>query len=129
MAIYKSGEDYLETILILNNANSYVRSIDVATEMGFSKASVSRAMGILKNDGLITIENDGQINLTPLGLEKATSVYDRHKLIKTFLIDCVGVTPNVAEEDACKIEHVISDETYLKLKRFVQANTKDEDED
>lgn len=125
MAIYKSGEDYLETILILSSTNSYVRSIDIATEMGFSKASVSRAVGILKNDGLITIENDGQIRLTEAGLAKANSVYDKHKLIKSFLIDCLGVNETVAEEDACKIEHVISDETSIKLKNFIKARTQE----
>ncbi len=124
MAVYKSGEDYLETILILTSNNSYVRSIDIATEMGFSKASVSRAVGILKADGLITIENDGQIKLTEDGLKKANSVYDKHKLIKSFLVDLLGVTEKVAEEDACKIEHVISDETCIKLKNFVNANIK-----
>lgn len=124
MAVYKSGEDYLETILILTSNNSYVRSIDIATEMGFSKASVSRAVGILKADGLITIENDGQIKLTPAGLEKATSVYDRHKLIKAFFIDFLNVNEDTAEQDACKIEHVISEETYIKLKNFMQSSKK-----
>jgi Mn-dependent DtxR family transcriptional regulator len=123
MAVYKSGEDYLETILILTNSNDYVRSIDIATEMGFSKASVSRAVGILKADGLITIENDGQIRLTEAGLQKANSVYDKHKLIKSFLVDLLGVNEKVAEEDACKIEHVISDETSIKLKNYVNAHT------
>jgi len=122
MAIYKSGEDYLETILILSKTNSYVRSIDIATEMGYSKASVSRAVGILKADGLITIENDGQIKLTTEGMKKATSVYDRHTLIKTFLIEFLGVNDNTAEEDACKIEHVISEETCVKLRNFIKQN-------
>ena len=121
MAVYKSGEDYLETILILTTNNSYVRSIDIATEMGFSKASVSRAVGILKADGLITIENDGQIKLTPEGLKKANSVYDRHKLLKTFLMEYLGVQESIAEQDACKIEHVISEETCIKLKKFMQS--------
>lgn len=124
MAVYKSGEDYLETILILTLNKSCVRSIDVATEMGFSKASVSRAVGILKADGLITIENDGQIKLTPAGLEKATSVYDRHKLIKAFFIDFLDVNESTAEQDACKIEHVISEETFIKLRNFMQSNKK-----
>lgn len=122
MAVYKSGEDYLETILILSKTNSYVRSIDIATEMGYSKASVSRAVGILKADGLITIENDGQIKLTNEGMKKATSVYDRHTLIKTFLIEFLGVNDKTAEEDACKIEHVISEETCVKLRNFIKKN-------
>ena len=120
MPVYKSGEDYLETILLLTKNNSYVRSIDVATEMGYSKASVSRAVGILKSEGLIIIENDGQIKLTETGLKKASSVYDRHTLLKTFFIECLNVWEKVAEQDACKIEHVISDETCIKLKDFLK---------
>lgn len=119
MALHKSGEDYLETILILSRNNSYVRSIDIATEMGFSKASVSRAVGLLKNDGLITIENDGQILLTEEGTKKAVSVYSRHNILKDFFSNYLGVDPTVAEEDACKVEHVISEETFNRLKDFM----------
>lgn len=124
MPVYKSGEDYLETILILTKNNSYVRSIDVATEMGYSKASVSRAVGILKSEGLIVIENDGQIKLTEEGLKKASSVYDRHTLLKTFFMECLKVTESTAEKDACKIEHVISEETCIKLKNFLKSYEK-----
>ena len=120
MALHKSGEDYLETILILSRTNSYVRSIDVATEMGFSKASVSRAVGLLKNEGLITIEDDGQILLTKEGTKKAVSVYSRHNILTDFFSNYLGVDPKIAEEDACKVEHVISEETFEKLKTFMK---------
>ena len=122
MAIYKSGEDYLETILILSKNGNFVRSIDVATEMGFSKASVSRAVNILKNEGLITIEPDGQLKLTEKGEIKANSVYSRHNLLKKFFIEFLGVDEDTATNDACKIEHVISEQTYLKLKEYVKNN-------
>ncbi len=122
MAIYKSGEDYLETILILSKNGNFVRSIDVATEMGFSKASVSRAVNILKNEGLITIEPDGQLKLTEKGEAKANSVYSRHNLLKKFFIEFLGVDEDTATNDACKIEHVISEQTYLKLKEYVKNN-------
>ncbi|MCD7800649.1 MAG: metal-dependent transcriptional regulator [Ruminococcus sp.] len=121
MPVYKSGEDYLETILILSKNSSYVRSIDIATEMGYSKASVSRAVGILKSEGLIVIGNDGEIKLTEAGLKKASSVYDRHTLLKTFFMECLKVSESTAEQDACEIEHVISEETCIKLKNFLNT--------
>lgn len=120
MSIRESGEDYLETILILQERKGYVRSIDVALELGYSKPSVSRAMGILKSDGYITVEPDGQIVLTKLGSLKAREIYDRHLLITKFLRDVLGVSEKNTEEDACKIEHVISHETYEKLNVFVE---------
>lgn len=126
MAIRESGEDYLETILILQERTGYVRSIDIASELGFSKPSVSRAMGILKNDGFITVEADGQIVLTKRGYLRAREVYDRHLLITRFLSDILGVSDNNTNEDACKIEHVISYETYEKLNVFVDNYLKDD---
>lgn len=120
MAIHESGEDYLETILILHKKTGYVRSIDIANELGYSKPSVSRAMGILKDGGFITVANDGQITLTDVGEEKAQEVYGRHLLITGFLTDVLGVSAENAEEDACKIEHVVSCETVEKLKNFVK---------
>ncbi len=124
--IKESGENYLETILILHEKTGYVRSIDVAAELGFSKPSVSRAVGILKNDGYITVEPDGQILLTKKGYLRAREVYDRHLLFSTFLHDILGVSENNANIDACKIEHVISYETYEKLNVFVNNYLKDE---
>lgn len=126
MAIRESGEDYLETILILQERTGYVRSKDIASELGFSKPSVSRAMGILKNDGFITVEPDGQIVLTKRGYLRAREVYDRHLLITRFLRDILGVSDNNTNEDACKIEHVISYETYEKLNVFVDNYLKDD---
>lgn len=120
MAIKESGEDYLETILILQERTGYVRSIDIASELGFSKPSVSRAMGILKSDGYITVEPDGQILLTKLGYLRAREVYDRHLLITRFLKEVLGVSDENTDVDACKIEHVISHETYEKLNAFVE---------
>lgn len=118
--IYESGEDYLETILILDERTKYVRSVDIAAELGYSKPSVSRAMGILKENGYITVEPDGQIKLTKAGLKKAGEVYDRHRLINRFFTEILGVNQVTAEEDACKVEHVISEETYQRLKAFVE---------
>lgn len=116
MKLQESGENYLETILILKNRLGYVRAIDVATELNFSKPSVSRALGILKNDGYITVEQSGNICLTDDGMKKASSVYDRHVTITHYLSEVLGVTPSVAEADACRIEHIISEETFLKIK-------------
>ena len=119
MDIQRSGEDYLETIYILQQRTGYVRSIDIATEMGYSKPSVSKGMSILRELGYITMMTDGQIKLTKSGLKRAQEVYSRHKLIKEFFISKLGVNAITAENDACKVEHVISEETYLRLKEFM----------
>ena len=119
MPLYESGEDYLETILLLEERTGYVRSIDVANELGFSKPSISRAMSILKSNGYITIEQDGQIKLTKTGHKRAKEVYERHKVIKAFLEQTLSVNSVTAEQDACRVEHVISDESYLRLKQFM----------
>lgn len=119
MQLHQSGEDYLETIYILDKKTKYVRSIDIATELGYSKPSISRAMKILAQNNYIEVKADGQIVLTNVGLEKAKKIYERHLLITEFLTDILQVSKENAECDACKIEHVIGDETYLKLKDFV----------
>lgn len=124
MAIHKSGEDYLETILLLERKISYVRSIDIASEMGFSKPSVSRAVKILKSDGLIDIAQDGEITLTEKGREIAEEIYDRHTTLTWFLTGVLGVSAATAQEDACKIEHELSMETFKKLKRFIKRYEK-----
>ena len=116
MSLLESGENYLETILVLTKRNGSVRSIDIAEEMNFTKASVSRAMSILKRDNYIIMEPDGRILLTEAGKTAAESVYERHRFLTKWLIQ-LGVTPEVAAEDACRIEHVISDESFLALKR------------
>ncbi|MCD8214504.1 MAG: metal-dependent transcriptional regulator [Clostridiales bacterium] len=118
--MHESGEDYLETILILKNRQGYVRSIDVANELGFSKPSISRAMSILRDNGYLTIELGGNIVLTEKGTEKARSVYERHIVITTFFVKVLGVDKAIAEKDACKIEHYISDETFLKIKKYLK---------
>ena len=126
MALRESGEDYLETILILHERTGYVRSVDVANELGFSKPSVSRAMGILKENGYITVERDGEIVLTESGLKRANEVYDRHKLLTKFLNRVLGVSEENSAEDACRIEHVISPETFEKLGEFVKQQLGEE---
>ncbi len=120
MRIQESGENYLETILILQNRNGFVRSIDVATELNYSKASVSRAMSILKKANLITIEEGGQILLTQEGINKANSIYERHRLITKFLVSSLGISDETASTDACRIEHIISQETFDKIKSYVK---------
>lgn len=122
--MYESGENYLETILILSKRNGTVRSIDIARELGFSKPSVSRAVGILKEEGLIVVDGSGYIELTPSGKEKAESVYDRHTQLTRFLVETAGVSHERAEEDACRIEHIISEETYQGIKRFLSLTGK-----
>lgn len=125
MAIYESGEDYLETILILQRRTGYVRSVDIANELGYSKPSISRAVLILKNNGYITVEPSGQILLTDLGMQKATGIYDRHLIIHEFFEQILGIDAETADSDACKIEHVISEESYRRLKDFVISQRPD----
>lgn len=119
MPLHESGEDYLETIYLLTQKSPFVRSVDVANELGYTKASVSRAMRILREEGLVTVANDGQIKLTKAGRSKAVSVYERHTLITDFFARELGVNEVTAEKDACKIEHVISEETYLRLRAYM----------
>jgi len=123
MEIRQSGEDYLEAILMLKNKNGYVRSIDIANKFGYSKASVSKAMSILRQNNYIVMDTSGQIHLTQKGYDKASSVYERHKLITKFLVMTLEVNEKIAEEDACRIEHVISQESFERLKKFVERNS------
>ena len=116
MQLQESGEMYLETIYILSRSGAPVRSIDVSEYMGFSKPSVSRAVGILKKGGYLIMDNDGHLTLTDAGLEVAQKIYERHTMLTDFLIP-LGVGNAAASEDACKMEHVISDETFEALKR------------
>ncbi|MDO5116549.1 MAG: metal-dependent transcriptional regulator [Synergistaceae bacterium] len=115
----ESGENYLETILILKNRNGEVRSIDIARELSVSKPSVSRAVGILKDNGYITMEPNGELNLTESGHARADAIYERHRFITKFLAEIVGVSPATAESDACRIEHIISEETFDKIKEYL----------
>lgn len=116
MKIHESGEDYLETILLLYQKNGSVRSIDIATELEYTKPSVSRAMKILKQEGLITVESSGNIVLTEDGLDRAEKIYERHQIITKFLVEKLDVSKDIAEKDACRIEHIISPETFKKMK-------------
>jgi Mn-dependent DtxR family transcriptional regulator len=120
MKIYESGENYLETILILQRERGHVRSIDVATELNFSKPSISRAMGILKKAGYIQIDAGGNIHLTDLGKTTAEGVYERHRLIARYLEEALDVDRDIALSDACRIEHVISAESFGRIKKWIE---------
>ena len=115
MALQESGEMYLETILILSEKMANVRSIDVCEHMGFSKPSVSRAIGLLKSGGYVSVDSDGYLTLTEEGVFVARKVYDRHRLLTAFLVS-LGVPEDIASADACKIEHHISDESFAAIK-------------
>ena len=119
MKIKESAENYLETILILSKKMGSVRSIDVANEMNFTKASISVAMKRLREDEYIIVDKNGAIHLTEKGTGIAARIYERHQLIAKILI-ALGVSEETAYEDSCKIEHVISDETFKKLKEFIK---------
>ena len=116
--IYRESEEmYLETILLLKQNTENIRSIDVANELNYSRASVSRAIGLLKNKNYITV-NDGLIELTPEGLKKASEIYERHSIIMKLLI-MMGASEDLAEENACRIEHVISPEILELFKNYL----------
>ena len=121
MRIQESGEMYLETILLLSQKSGHVRAIDVGEEMGYSKPSVSRAMSLLKQGGYIVINKDGGIILTDAGRALAEKIYERHTLITNFLIS-IGVEEETATEDACKMEHSISDASFEAIKKLVEKN-------
>ena len=114
----ESLEMYLENILVLENTIARVRSIDIAHRTGYSKPSVSRAVKLLSNDGCIEVDVDGYITLTEKGKDIASKILDRHKIISDFFVS-LGVDEQTASEDACRIEHVISDESFEKLKMFI----------
>lgn len=116
----ESSENYLEAILMLKEKNGLVRSIDVVHHMGFSKPSVSHAMGLLRQNGLITMDKEGWIELTEDGYAIASSIYERHRLISSWLV-ALGVSQETAAEDACRMEHDLSDETFQKLKEHIQG--------
>ena len=122
MEMYESGEDYIEAIYILKKRNGFVRSVDIAREQGVSRPSVSRAVGILKKNGLVTMDDNGLISLTEDGRKKAASVYDRHKTLTKFLMETTGVSEKTAETDACRIEHIISEATFRGIKKYMKAH-------
>ncbi len=118
MRIQESGEMYLETIHVLLKKNGHVRSVDVAEHMGYSKPSVSRAMGLLKAANLIDIAPDGAITLTESGIATAEKIYERHTVLSQMLVN-LGVSEEVAAEDACRLEHAISDESFEAIKKHI----------
>jgi Mn-dependent DtxR family transcriptional regulator len=122
MALQESGEMYLETILILSRKNEHVRSIDISEHMGYSKPSVSRAVGLLKKGGFITVEKEGYIQLTETGLATAEKILNRHTILTQLLLR-LGVSPETASGDACRIEHVVSDETFDAIRKHLIEHT------
>ena len=120
MSLHESAEMYLETIYVLTSELGNVRSIDVAEHMGYSKPSVSRAVGILKKSGLLLMEKDGSLTLTDDGRNMAKKIFERHTTLTEFL-KRIGVSEETASDDACKIEHVISDETISAMKNFIDG--------
>lgn len=123
MHLQESGEMYLESILVLSKKNNYVRAIDICEYMGYSKPSVSRALGLLKDGGYVVSDKNGYLSLTESGKDVAEKIYDRHTQLCDFL-QRLGVSPEVATEDACKIEHVISDEALEAIKKHVESMSK-----
>ena len=122
MTVRESGEMYLEAILVLAKKSGYVRSIDVSEYLGYSKPSVSRAMGILREGGYILVEKDGAITLTDSGKKLAETIYERHTVLSELLIR-LGVDEKTATDDACRIEHVISEESFRRLKAVAEAES------
>ncbi|MDY2956020.1 MAG: metal-dependent transcriptional regulator [Lachnospiraceae bacterium] len=122
MSLHESGEMYLETIYVLSKKSNTVRSLDVAEEMNFSKPSVSRAIKILKDGGFVTVDENGYLSLTESGNAVARKIYERHKVLTQFLIS-IGVSEETAAEDACRVEHYISDETFDALKNYSHIST------
>ena len=120
MRLQESGQMYLETIYVLSKEKTSVHSIDVSEHMGYSKPSVSRAIGILKNGGYVEMAEDGSLTLTDEGLAVAEKIYERHTILTEFLVR-IGVDRETAAEDACKMEHDISDASLAALKRFVES--------
>lgn len=120
--MYESGEDYLESILILKNQNGFVRSVDIANKLGFSKPSVSRAMSVLEKDGYIEFGLSNMINLTEKGFEKASDVYSRHQLLTEFIVKITNIPEDQAEKNACRIEHVIDSDVVAGIKKWMENN-------
>lgn len=123
MALLESGQMYLETIYVLQQTDKNIRAIDVGAYLGYSKPSVSRAVGILKKGGYISVDEDGFILLTSSGMEIAEKLYERHTVLTNMLIS-LGVDKETATEDACRIEHVISDKTFDAIKKHIDMYKK-----
>ena len=127
MHLHESGEMYIETIYVLTKERSDVRAIDVGEHMGFSKPSVSRALGILKSGGYVAASPEGYLSLTEAGLEVAEKIYARHELLKSFLMS-IGVDEETAAEDACKMEHALSDKSFEAMKEAMRKHLPTEKE-
>ena len=125
MQVHESGENYLETILILERRQGQVRSVDIAGELGFSKPSVSVAMKQFRENGLIAVDGDGFIHLTESGRAIAERIYERHCLLSRYLM-LRGVSPEVAQADACKLEHDLSQESFDKIRQHYEKHRQDE---
>lgn len=123
MILQESGENYLETILILSERLDRVHSVDVANELGFSKPSISRAVSLLRKNGYITVDGDYSLHLTEQGMEIASRIYERHQVLSQALV-ALGVDADTAAQDACRIEHVISQKSFDKIKEHVKRQTK-----
>ncbi len=115
----ESGENYLETILVLSQEQEHVRSIDIANKLGYSKPSISRAMGILKDSKLIEMDQSGYITFTPDGKKAAENIYERHRIITAFLRDTLHISDETADQDACRIEHILSQETFGAIRVYM----------
>lgn len=120
MKIYALGADYLEAVLVLQKKKGMVRSVDLARHMGFSKPSISHAVGVLKNGGFLTVDEDGFLHLTAIGREVAEKIYERHLFFTEQLV-AAGVDLETAEQEACRMEHAIGDTSFRKLKEKIQG--------
>ena len=125
LKIQESAEDYLEAILAIREKKGTARSIDVAHHLNYSKPSVSRAMSLLRENGYVTMDKDGLIDLTGAGMEIASRIYERHRFLCKWLV-ALGVSPETAAEDACRIEHDVSDETFQKIKEHIAGRIPEE---
>ena len=123
MKLHAYGEDYLEAVLILQQKHGMVRSIDLARHMGYSKPSISHAVGVLRDGGFLTVDQDGFLHLTGAGLEVAEKIYERHQFFTQWLIGA-GIDPETAEQDACRMEHGISQKSFERIRDAYSANQK-----
>ena len=121
MKLHSSGEDYLEAVLMLQQRHGMVRSVDLARHMGYSKPSISHAVGVLRGGGFLTVDQNGFLHLTDVGHEVAEKIYERHQFFTQWLIGA-GIDPETAEQDACRMEHVISRESFAAIKKAVEGN-------
>ena len=117
----ESREDYIESILMIKREKGAVRSIDIANHFGYSRPSISRAVGLLRKDNLVVVDDSGYIELTPKGMELAKNVYSRHRMLIRFL-EKLGVSPETAETDACRVEHILSEESMDRIRDFVNKS-------